>query len=793
MVGLALSASHAEISAVWAGAGVGLSIIWMAVQRPIGQRSVTLAGLTFFAGLLHGAVAFERPLARDFSVPGIFELEILEESVREAQQLRSAAQIRGAWSDHGDVLNIDPGRVSLRLGAEALEWLPQAALHPGERWRMAGKLHGPRGFANPGAVDVALRARRERRLGNLFIGQGPLWRLHAAPSFWSRMTTPFEIFRQRIFAAMRETLPERTAGLEAALLLGLESAVPAEVWRAYARCGVAHVLAISGQNFTLIVAALYAGLLWLFRRSFYLRHHQNPEALAFAATLPCLLGVLLLCGYPPSAVRAVLMLSACLWARFVRRGVRALNVLGAVALLTLIFDPGLLWQASWQLSFAAVAAILLGFDVHPVRGFWATTFWMTLWATLGTLPLVILHFGQVSLVGLGLNFIVVPFMNLLALPALLLSLPAFFFKALGVCTWIWVGVGFYLEHLTRFLLQISAWPWSALTLRPFLGFEMGLLFAAVGFALAAKKSFNRFAIVALVLVTVLCGGRALRAWRESQRFWIEFLDVGHGDAICLHLPGQGSLLIDGGGLMGSSFDLGRYVWLPYLRVRGIDRLSALVVTHPHPDHFLGFVTLLSEISAPHLYFNGDRDGPKPWRDFLASAEAHAMAPMRPHPGERLFEFNGGSLEVIYPGDDSPRGWDGPSVNNRSLVALLTVYGRRILLTGDIEAFGENWLLAQRPDLFRKPLDLLKVPHHGSRSSSGFGFLDALHPKAAVASAGWLGAHHFPHPETRERYAQRGIALLTTEECGAIQLEIESSGAWRWRTQKPCAAVRGISD
>jgi competence protein ComEC len=279
------------------------------------------------------------------------------------------------------------------------------------------------------------------------------------------------------------------------------------------------------------------------------------------------------------------------------------------------------------------------------------------------------------------------------------------------------------------------------------------------------------------------------AVRERERsvhqntFWVEALDVGHGDAICINIPPGRIILVDGGGIAESAFDVGRSIWLPYLRERNISAIDVLLVTHPHPDHYLGFRTLIQQRRVSEFWFNGEHSRNENWQEFFANLKSQGIPTLALH--RRVLPQNIGEAKITFVNPPFPlySAEKKSSLNNRSLAFLLEIYGRAFLFTGDIEReaesaiqeFVQQTLLSTTSSrLF--PITLLKVPHHGSKTSSSRAFLEFFQPQVAIVSAGWLGRHHFPHAAVERRYQSLGIPLFSTERCGALRLSLKNSGS-----------------
>jgi competence protein ComEC len=255
---------------------------------------------------------------------------------------------------------------------------------------------------------------------------------------------------------------------------------------------------------------------------------------------------------------------------------------------------------------------------------------------------------------------------------------------------------------------------------------------------------------------------------------VTFLDVGQGDAALVEGPHAFAALIDGGVSPDGGFDPGERVIVPLLRRRGIGRLDLVALSHPHPDHMNGLFRVLGRVRVTTLWTSGDRGGNPEVDRLLALARARGVA--LPTPGR--WQSGGLVLEPRGPWlDDRIAAPPGVSVNDASLVLRLGFSGRWLLFTGDVEEQGEGELVARAAAFGGQGIacDVIKVPHHGSRTSSTPELLDAVGPRLAVISLGRHNRFGFPRPEVLARYRARGIEVRRTDQDGAVTITIDARG------------------
>lgn len=642
---------------------------------------------------------------------------------------------------------------------------PTPPLAPGDRVRVTLKLARPSAFRNPGGFDYpAHLARRGIRL----VGSGrgdAILRLPDAPRSW-----PFRV-RQWIDAAIAAHLPPTSAALLEGLLLG-ERRLPETLVEDFRRAGVYHLLVVSGFHVAIVAGTVLLGLRCLGLGG-------RPAALL---SLPLLVGFAILVGGRPSVIRATVMGLLVLGARLIEREVVAWNGLAAAALGLLLWRPGDLADPSFQLTFAATAAILhLARPLEAWLGRWlprpvALLAAVSFAAQLGVSPVMATHFNQLSLVGVLANLVVVPLAGLvttlgvLAVLAALASAPLahLLFQTLWLCL-LALRLAVRGFALLPFAVVHPPTPPTALVVGALAGLAL-LPWLGRGRAWRWATALVAAGCLALVVTPLLV--------REA-RLRVVFFDVGQGDAILITTPGGESLLVDTGGGGPGRSDRGERVILPYLRQAGIGALTALAVTHGDPDHAGGLRSLLRELRVREVWLSAAREAVD--GELGALLDEAGVRQRRLRRGERLWLGRLSVTGLNPPDGPLPRARRGPAgdENNASLALRLDWGLLSLVLAGDIEAEAEAELVASGLPL---RAILLKVPHHGSRSSSTPAFVRAVRPRVAVIQVGARNPFGHPVPEVLARYADEGTVVYRTDRDGAIVLESDGETLWlrRWR-------------
>jgi competence protein ComEC len=645
------------------------------------------------------------------------------------------------------------GRVRVRVRG-------RTAVQCGDIVAVETTLRRPRNFENPGRFDMAGRlARRGVHVTASVWDPDDVVRLSAAP------LATLTRWRDAVRATIDRMPDPDVAAILSALVLGDDTRVTPAVRDAFSRAGVIHVLSVSGLHVGIVAGALAGAFLWLASRSERVLLHGDPRKLAVVGGLAAAVVYGALTGLAVATVRALVMSGVVAAAVVLDRRASPWRAFAAAALAIAVAEPGAPAEASFQLSFASVGALLAGATATRTDEGWARRAGRaSVAAWIGTAPLTALHFHQISLVGIVANPLVIPlFEGAAVLPGLAGAVLAPWAPSLALVAMTIASLPVRLAlPLVRTLGQ---WSWAAVDVPIPNGLETMLLFGVL-IGLRGRRGELARAVGTICLV-----GLALDAgWWAHERtartsLRTTFLDVGQGDAAVVELPGGRVLVIDAGGFAGSDFDTGAGIVEPFLRSRKIARLDALVMSHAHPDHAGGLAHLVRHLAPAELWWSGQGEGAA-WDEVLR-ALADTGTPVRTlHAGTRIPDFP--EVDVLHP----PAGWTAPSLNEGSLVLRVRDGGAAVLFTGDAERAAEAAML-ERPDALAATV--LKVPHHGSLTSSAPALVTAVGPRAAVVSAGADNRFGHPAPAVEERYRAAGIPFYRTDRCGAVVVEIAADG------------------
>ncbi len=460
--------------------------------------------------------------------------------------------------------------------------------------------------------------------------------------------------------------------------------------------------------------------------------------------------------------------------RLLWKDVRMLNTLSLSALLILLADPFQILDQGFALTFAATFGLLL-FAPPMLRRLprlplkLTETAALSLSAQIGVLPLTAAAFHRVALSAIPLNFIAIPLVGVLMAAGYIilpLGLLGPWAARLGAAI-----LGPLADVFIRSLGLLDGVPFLSYRV-PTPPFWTAWVYIASYLALLVpdRPRLRRAAAVSAALSTLLVLFVPFPPRGEGLR--VTVLDVGQGDSILVELPGGEAMLIDGGGAAFGTFDVGENVVSPALWDRRLRRIAVLVLTHNHPDHRRGLLSVARNFRVREFW---EPPGGKPDEEAAALDRTLAGADRWKLAAGTVRRIGDVTVDVLWPGGDA--GGAAADENDRSLVLRLTYGKTRFLLTGDIGAGVEARLVRAGADL---KADVLKAPHHGSRTSSSPALLAAAAPRFIAVTAGRGNSYGLPHPKVVARLEATGARVLRTDRDGAV--EFRSDGvdlAVRW--------------
>jgi len=739
-------------------------------RRPLDdEASVTVEGILRADASLSAAgvslsLAVDRVLERDLSA---------EARRAKAEGFSQAMEREGFGRASGGLLLTVTGQLARE---RAGEW------RAGRRVRLPARIQRPQRYLDPGVADAE---RSLARRGTTLVGtvkSGALVEVIRRGPWWDEALSSARQFARAAIARSVDRFSLQSGGIVAAIVIGDRSRLEPDVQRRLQEAGTYHVVAISGGN----IAILAGVLLWAFRVAGWFGRTAMLAAIA------------LLCAYArfvgggASVDRATLMAVVYLGARVFDLRTPPLNALIVVAAVLVASDPLSVADPAFLLTCGATLAILVapthvdrqghGGRFQPAAAIIAAS----AAAEIMLLPVGALLFARVTFAGLVLNLFAIPLMGVAQIAGMLVIPAAAVWAPLAMAAG-WVAhIGaqglVWSADLVQFAPAISrrVAPPSAIACAVYYA---GLVITYVAWrgARPADKKAPRTAIALRAIGIALWSASGLWIlWNPALtpagdgRLHVTFLDVGQGDATFVVFPRGATLLVDAGGLgFSSSFDIGDRVVAPVIRSMGYRRIDRLAITHGDPDHVGGAMSVLREFRPREVWEGIPVPRSDPLTALRVGAQSLGARWANVYAGDAI-NVDGVDVLAHFP---FPAEWERQKVrNDDSLVLELRWREVSILLTGDIGRQPESGIASGLEtaggSLALRPVRVVKIPHHGSLTSSSARFVETVRPQFAVVSAG--RSNHFGHPvpEVLERYRAVGAQVFRTDRDGAVFVETD---------------------
>lgn len=637
------------------------------------------------------------------------------------------------------------------------------------------RLTRPDSARNPGGFDARSYYRRQfvhwiataDGLREVSAKPPPSWHVFA----WA------DRIRQSGGETLEQLYPAEISGLIRGLVLGERKAVPEEVDRLFAEWGLTHLLAISGMNVAVFVAGVY-GLLTRLRLT-----REVAGRLAIV-TLPIFAWVT---GAEASVVRASMMAGFTLAAAVFGKWHNRLAFLFLAGWMMLLWNPYQLLEAGFQLTCLITLGLLVAAEplseLFPLPWKWGNQLLaVTLIAHLVSFPVTITFFYAFPTSSWWVNLWIVPIVGSVVFPLALLSLMLGWITPLlgavpaWVCTWVTKGLLWLLERLSVEQGMLTSWsPPSWIWCTAYAAACLYALYAWTGNALHPHR--HRWCSAVLLTGLICYSYYPFHGETEAR---ITFLDVGQGDCTVIETPQGQVIVVDGGGMPSfpqkswqrrqHPYDVGEKTVIPYLRFRGIRQIDYLIMTHGDADHIGGLQTVAEQFPVRVVLRNPHPPRTSTERRLMRTLIEHGTHIAAPSSGTAWTLEPGVARQFLHP-DPAHLSTDGRT-NNDSIVFLLQIQHFRLLMTGDIEQEAEA-------DMMRKwrfpSVDVLKVAHHGSRTSTGESWLAHVRPDFAVISVGRHNRFGHPAPEVIRRLQTHRIHVWRTDRDGAVTIRIRSAG------------------
>ena len=701
----------------------------------------------------------------------------------------------------------------------------------GDRVSLTGRIKLIRNFNNPGAFDYKRYMAFKGIFATSYVSGKKLVLLKKGSE--RGLCKSVEDTRDKIRRLIDNTKGKDQKSVLKALIIGEKNSVSQYLRNAFNRAGVGHLLAISGLHIGIIASVAFIFFLWILSYIKYFLWYAWAKKGAAILTLMPVMAYGLISGMSPSTQRAVIMIAVFLAAFIFEKQHDPINTLALAAMIILIIFPPSLFSISFQLSFAAAFSIIYGLSktynriynqpnrqtdnraVSKKKGIkqgWGfliqkklfTFLLVSLFAILGTLPIVAFYFNQVSLVGMAANFIIIPLIGFIVVPLGLFS--AFLSLISFSAALLFMNVSaIVLTYAIDIVYFISDFQFAACKIVTPTYFEICcyylLVYAVLNIITAEKKALSnkehgsvrgqsdaplfirlkekiltRRKIAGIIFVVVLLAGIIDVFYWINLRFRnddlkVTIIDVGQGSCGLLEFPKGFIMLIDGGGFSDNSiFDVGARIVAPFLWRKKIKTIDTIILSHPNSDHLNGLLYIAEHFNVKNIWTNGEPADTLGYKKFINIIKDKKIHTPEFKNMSRVYNINGAYIKILYPEYDffdkiKKDKWRNS--NNNSIVLKVEFGTKSFLFPGDIMARAEKELAAVSGDELKSVV--LIAPHHGSKSSSTNRFLEKVKPEFAVISSGFRNRFKFPHPSVLKAYKNKGYRVYCTADSGALTM------------------------
>nr|WP_320050182.1 DNA internalization-related competence protein ComEC/Rec2 [uncultured Desulfuromonas sp.] len=639
-------------------------------------------------------------------------------------------------------------------------------LLPGDRFSWHGKIRKPRRFGTPGEFDYPLYLNDSGIFATGYIPETTRIE-HLEASANVSPSVQVERWRSLLGQKIAASIDYPQTPFLISLVLGEKSRLNGDQRQQLARFGLSHLFAISGLHLGLLAMFFYFVLQYLYRHSTRaLLWCPLQQAVPFL-TLPPLFFYLVLSGGALPTWRAGLLIALVAWLNMRHRQVRAEDLLSSIALFILLVKPLALFGASFQLSFAGVTALIL---VMPRWQHWQQQRWqrwltlpalVSLTATLATLPIALWHFHLLAPAAVINNIFAVPLIGLVTLPLTLIATVLLSLELPGV-TLLFAAAANVLDGTLAAANTLSRGMLSARPL--YLTISQHIIIGGICLCLLLLLARHHRQALCGIAMTLLVALIVFLLVPLPSGLQLTTLSVGQGDSLLLQHADGTTYLIDGGGLYSETFDVGERLIAPALGRLGVDHLTAVILTHDHPDHRKGLVYILDHFSVDGFWCSAPLEQCHP---SLQQVIQTKHIPVRCFsPGWTTVKNQAGRHMSVFVAPDAD------NKNDQSLVVYARDNNQGVLLCADLEKRGVDQLLHAPPS---GPVDVIKLPHHASRHSTPTLLLSTLQPNWAIATVGYHNRYHFPHTEVLDAVGAIRATLIRTDRDGSVRLSGSNNG------------------
>ena len=556
------------------------------------------------------------------------------------------------------------------------------------------------------------------------------------------------------------TLTDEEGNLLLAILLGDKDKLSEDIQESFKTSNLSHMLAVSGAHVSYIIL----GLTYVLQNSIIGKKNGKIVCIIF------LLAFMAITNFTPSVTRACIMAILTLFSSIIYRKSDVYTNISVAALITLIFNPYSLLDLGFQLSYGGTIGIIIFIkriqekkSNSKVINYIKQMALVSIYANIIIIPIMMYHFNTVSFTFIISNIMASPILGIIVITGFLFIIASITVKPLTRL------IAIFIKPILSILIKISQicskLPFSnILVVTPYM-FNVISYYAIILYCIKSKKNNKCKIIICLLIVLILIN---FIIYIFPQKLRIFFIDVGQGDSTLIITPDKKTVLIDGGG--SDSFDVGEKVLLPYLLDRRILKIDYVLISHFDTDHCGGILTIMEKVKVKNIIISEQAEHSENYERFKKLMIHKKIRLIEVKKGDKIKIGRYSEFKILFP---TSRLLSENPLNNNSIVAQFNYNNFKMLFTGDIEKLAEQQILKTEKAEIRA--DILKVAHHGSKTSSIPEFIKAVRPKIALIGVGKNNTFGHPNQQTIKNLENIKCRIYRTDLQGEIIIKIDQKG------------------
>lgn len=556
------------------------------------------------------------------------------------------------------------------------------------------------------------------------------------------------------------TLTDEEGNLLLAILLGDKDKLSEDIQESFKTSNLSHMLAVSGAHVSYIIL----GLTYVLQNSIIGKKNGKIVCIIF------LLAFMAITNFTPSVTRACIMAILTLFSSIIYRKSDVYTNISVAALITLIFNPYSLLDLGFQLSYGGTIGIIIFIkriqekkSNSKVINYIKQMALVSIYANIIIIPIMMYHFNTVSFTFIISNIMASPILGIIVITGFLFIIASITVKPLTRL------IAIFIKPILSILIKISQicskLPFSnILVVTPYM-FNVISYYAIILYCIKSKKNNKCKIIICLLIVLILID---FIIYIFPQKLRIFFIDVGQGDSTLIITPDKKTALIDGGG--SDSFDVGEKVLLPYLLDRRILKIDYVLISHFDTDHCGGILTIMEKVKVKNIIISEQAEHSENYERFKKLMIHKKIRLIEVKKGDKIKIGRYSEFKILFP---TSRLLSENPLNNNSIVAQFNYNNFKMLFTGDIEKLAEQQILKTEKAEIRA--DILKVAHHGSKTSSIPEFIKAVRPKIALIGVGKNNTFGHPNQQTIKNLENIKCRIYRTDLQGEIIIKIDQKG------------------